>query len=298
MELCWMNGKVAPVDQVGIHPMDHGLLYGDGVFEGLRFRHGRLFRMEAGLARLFRSARAIRLEPPLPLDGIAAALDELIREYKKAAGQDSGYIRLVVTRGPGRLGLDPSTCPRPNLFIIAGELSMANAAARAAGARLIIASVRKPGPDVIDQRIKSLNYLHNIMARVEATAAGADEAVMLNQAGYVAEGTAESVFIVSNGELLTPPVEDGALEGVTRGAVMEIASSLGIAAREQRMAPYDLFCADEMFLTGTGMGLLPVGQISGRKIKSCPGPVFSAIRERFEDLVERETGAVSLAAMA
>ena len=293
MELCWKDGKVAPVDQVGIHPMDHGLLYGDGVFEGLRFRHGRVFRMEAGLARLFRSAKAISLEVPLALSGVVCALDELINNYKSATGKDFGYIRLVVTRGPGKLGLDPSTCPRPNLFIIAGELSMANASVRANGARLIIASTRKPGPDVIDQRIKSLNYLHNIMARVEAAAAGADEAVMLNQAGYVAEGTAESVFIVRNGELLTPPVEDGALEGVTRGAVMEIAASLGTVARAQRLAPYDLFTADEMFLTGTGMGMLPVGQISGRKIKSCPGPVFSAILQGFEALVERETGATA-----
>ena len=289
MDMCWIDGKILPATQASVNVLDHGLLYGDGVFEGMRFRHGRLFRPQAGLDRLHRSAAALRLSIPLGREEIMAALAELISAHGQATGADNGYIRLVVTRGVGRLGIDPATCPKSGLFMIAGQLSMASTQARASGARLIIASTRKPGPETLDQRIKSLNYLHNIMARMEATHAGADEAIMLNTHGFVAEGTAESVFIVSNGRLLTPPTEDGALEGITREAVLQIAQRLGLPARTQRMAPYDLYTADEMFLTGTGLGLLPVAEVDGRKMKSSPGEVYTAIHAEFEKLVDEET---------
>ncbi|MDH5637334.1 MAG: aminotransferase class IV, partial [Nitrospinota bacterium] len=190
MEICWINGEVIPARQARVNVLDHGLLYGDGVFEGLRFRHGRVFRLDTVLRRLSRSAAAIGLTLPMSLDQMKQAVDELIDAYAVSAGFNHGYIRLVVTRGVGKLGIDPASCQESGIFMIAGELSMVSKEVREQGATLITASTRKPGPGGLDPRIKSLNYLTNIMARMEAAAAGAEEAVMLNQAGYVAEGTA------------------------------------------------------------------------------------------------------------
>lgn len=290
MELCWINGAVLPAEQATVNVLDHGVLYGDGVFEGLRFRHGQVFRLGALLARLSRSARAIGLRLPMSQAQMAQALDQLIGAYTEATGQDHGYIRLVLTRGVGKLGIDPASCPVPGLFMIAGELSIMNPRIREEGAVLITASTRKLGPAGLDPRIKSLNYLSNIMARMEATAAGADEAVMLNSAGNVAEGTVVNIFIVNGAVLSTPPPDEGALEGITRGAVMEVARRLGMEVLQKRLAPYDMYTADEIFLTGTGAGLVPVRRIDGRDVgRGAPWPVFAAISQGFEDLVEQET---------
>jgi len=283
--VCWMNGEVVPAAEATVSVLDHGLLYGDGVFEGIRFYNHRAFRLGAHLERLALSARAIALQIPYEPEALSAAVGQTIAAF----GQLDGYLRLVVTRGAGPLGLDPRGCARPNVFLIAARLSLADASVREQGARLIMASTRRLPADGLDPRIKSLNYLNHILARIEANHAGADEAVLLNGAGRVAEGTAENLFVVRGGELLTPPVIDGALDGITRNCIMELAADAGLPVREAPLAPYDLYTADECFLTGTGAELIPVRDIDGRPLVGCPGPVFRDLEQRFADLVARET---------
>ena len=210
-----------------------------------------------------------------------------------AFDEPDGYLRLVTTRGDGRLGIDPRSCGKPNAFIIADQLALVPGEVREKGARLIITATRRLGPDGLDPRIKSLNYLNHILARLEANQAGADEAILLNHAGHVTEGSAENLFIVVDGALLTPPVTDGSLEGVTRGVVLELAEKLGIPFAEKSLAPYDLYTADECFLAGTGAELIPVREISGRPLTAAPGPVFTRLQRAFAELVEEETGRIA-----
>lgn len=280
--ICWLNGQLVAPDQARVSVYDHGLLYGDGIFEGIRFYRGRAFRLEAHLQRLAMSARALALALPYSLEEIAGAIEQVIA----ASPARDGYLRVVVTRGVGPLGIDPSRCESPSLFILANGLKMVSDAAREKGAKVIIASTRRLGPDGLDPRIKSLNYLNHILARMEANHAGADEAILLNGAGRVAEGSADNVFIVRESVLLTPSVIEGALDGITRQVVLELAQHLGIEAREQPLAPYDLFTADECFLTGTGAELIPVAEVDGRSLGSCPGPVYRRLAKAFRDLVE------------
>lgn len=283
--ICWLNGRVLPIDEANVSVLDHGLLYGDGVFEGIRFYNGHAFRLAAHLKRLADSAAAINLVIPFQPD----ELDAAVRETIDAFGQPEGYLRLVVTRGIGRLGLDPSSCRHPSVFLIADQLALVPRAVRQRGARVIVAATRRISVDALDPRIKSLNYLNHILARMEATRADADEAILLNTAGHVTEGSADNVFIVRNGALLTPPVTDGALEGITRGAVLELAEQLDMPANETTLGAYDLYTADECFLTGTGAELIPVRDIDGRTLKQCPGPVFEKIQAAFHNLVADET---------
>ena len=283
---CWLNGKRVAPQQAVVSVFDHGLLYGDGVFEGIRFYNGRAFRLQAHLDRLALSARAIALNLPYTPTQLADAVAETIA----AAGVSEGYLRLVVTRGVGPLGLDPTRCHSPSVFIIADRLQLVSGETRSQGAKVIIAATRRLGPDGLDPRIKSLNYLNHLLARLEASHAGADEAILLNSAGRVAEGSADNLFIVRNGELLTPPVMEGALDGITRQVVLELAVELGIPHREIPLAPYDVFVADECFLTGTGAELIPVASVDGRLLEQCPGPVFTAVQAAFRGCVERETG--------
>ena len=282
--LCWLNGRLMPAAEARVSVLDHGLLYGDGVFEGIRFYHRRAFRLAAHLQRLSDSARALALELPVDAATLSTAVDATIA----AAPWESGYLRLVVTRGVGALGLDPSSCTAPSVFILAGTLQLITAEGRR-GARLIIAATRRLGADGLDPRIKSLNYLNPILARLEAQHAGADEAIMLNAAGRVAEGTADNVFIVRARRLLTPPVTEGALEGVTRGILLELAGAAGIEALERPLSPYDLHTADECLLTGTAAELVPVAEIDGRPLRHCPGPVYTELAGRFQQLVAAET---------
>lgn len=282
--VCWMNGKLVAPEQAMVSVFDHGLLYGDGVFEGIRFYNGNAFRLQAHLERLLLSARAIALEIPYSLEALTQAVLDTIA----AAPSANGYMRLVVTRGVGPLGIDPSRCSAPQLFIIADALHMVSERVRTEGAKIIIAATRRLGADGLDPRIKSLNYLNHILARMEATHAGADEAILLNSAGRITEGSADNIFIVQRGELLTPPVIEGALDGITRQVVIELAETLGIKFREIPLAPYDLFTADECFLTGTGAELIPVGYADGRKIPQCPGPIYSRLAAAFRELVNRE----------
>lgn len=280
--LCWMNGRIVPAAQARVPVLDHGLLYGDGVFEGIRFYRRRAFRLRAHLERLADSARAIALSLPLALDELAAAVDSLIA----ACALDDGYLRLVVTRGVGPLGLDPRGCAMPAVFIVADRLSLVGDTVRERGARVIVAATRRLAPDGLDPRIKSLNYLNHILARLEANQAGADEAILLNSQGRVAEGTADNVFVVHHGRLLTPPVTDGALAGITRAAIMALAGEAGIPVVEASLAPYDLYTSDEVFLTGTGAELIPVASVDGRCMGACPGPVYLDLSRRFRALVE------------
>ncbi|MGC1511412.1 MAG: branched-chain-amino-acid transaminase [Acidimicrobiales bacterium] len=282
--LCWLNGSLIPAAEASVPVLDHGLLYGDGVFEGIRFYHRRAFRLAAHLRRLTDSARALALE--LPMD--AAALSAAIAEVIAAAPWESGYLRLVVTRGTGALGLDPRSCAKPSIFIIADTLRLMPEQGHR-GARLIIAATRRLGADGLDPRIKSLNYLNPILARLEANHAGADEAIMLNAAGRVAEGTADNVFIVRDHRLLTPPVTEGALDGVTRALMLELARAAGIESAERPLSPYDLYTADECFLTGTAAELVPVAEIDGRPLRQCPVQIYIELTTRFQTLIATET---------
>lgn len=283
--VCWLNGKLVAPEHASVSVFDHGLLYGDGVFEGIRFYNGTAFRLQAHLERLLLSARAIALDIPYHMEALKHAVLETIA----AAPEQNGYLRMVVTRGPGPLGIDPSRCHSPQVFIIADRLQLVSERVRSEGAKVIIAATRRLGADGLDPRIKSLNYLNHILARMEATHAGADEAILLNSAGRIAEGSADNIFIVKKDELLTPPVIEGALDGITRQVVLELAENLGIKFRETPLAPYDLFTADECFLTGTGAELIPVGRADGRVIPQCPGPIYQCISTAFKELVKRET---------
>lgn len=278
---CWVDGRFVHACEARISVFDHGLLYGDGVFEGIRFYGRRVFMLHKHLLRLHRSAAAILLELPYSVEEFAAAVEHLVKTFPSP----DGYLRVVVTRGPGALGVDPSSCKRASVFIIADHLALIDEERRHRGARLICASTRRLPADGLDPRIKSLNYLNHVLARIEATQAGADEAVLLNARGHVAEGTADNIFMVRDGTLLTPPASDGALEGITREVILELASELGIPHAERTLNLYDLYTADECLLSGTGAELIPVTEIDGRRMRLCPGPVFQVLQQAYEERI-------------
>jgi len=284
--VCWLDGRVRPLSEACIPVLDHGLLYGDGVFEGIRFYGGVPFLLAKHLQRLRRSARAIALDYPWTDDRLEEITAQVVSEFEG----ENGYLRLIVTRGDGPLGIDPRPCTHPRLIVIASHLEMVNHAKRVTGVRLITASTRRLRPDGLDPRIKSLNYLNHILARIEANAAGADEAVLLNAQGRVAEGTADNLFIVQEDVLLTPPVIDGALPGITRSLVIHLADGLGIETSERSLAPYDLHTAEECFLSGTGAELIPVREIDGRPLPACPGPVYRQCNEAFQQTIRTQCG--------
>ncbi len=275
--VCWLEGEIVPLEQARVPVLDHGFLYGDGVFEGIRFYGGVPFLLVEHLRRLRDSARAIALDLPWSEAELAGIVEAVV----EAAGREDGYVRLIVTRGEGPLGIDPASCERPRLIVIASRLEMVDRAARREGIRLVVAATRRLPPDGLDPRIKSLNYLNHVLARIEANRAGADEAVLLNAQGRVAEGTADNLFVVRDGRLATPPVIDGALPGITRALVLQLAGEMGIEVQEQSLAPYDLYTADELFLTGTGAELIPVREIDGRPLRACPGPLFLRCQQAF-----------------
>jgi branched-chain amino acid aminotransferase len=278
-----MNGRMTTSAEAHVSIFDHGLLYGDGVFEGIRYYGKHPFRLDAHLTRLEHSARAIDLAIPYAMDALTEAVSAVV------AGSDSedGYVRIVVTRGTGDLGLDFRSCERATLFVVAAPLRLFDGA-RERGIDVILASTRQASLDMVDPRIKSLNYLNRLLARIEANRAHAAEAIMLNARGTVAEGTTDNVFIVRSGILRTPPVSDGALEGITRGIVMDLASGCGVAVRQESIAPFDLFTAEEVFLTGTAAGMVPVRSTGGRSVRECPGPVFRRLESAFDSLVRGE----------
>ncbi|MGH9870544.1 MAG: branched-chain-amino-acid transaminase [Candidatus Polarisedimenticolia bacterium] len=275
----FLNGEFVDSRDKALVPLyDHGLLYGDGVFEGIRAYNGRIFRMRDHMDRLYHSARAIMLEIPYTKE----ELGELLLETVRRLGLDEAYIRLIVTRGPGDLGIDPRKCPKPAVYIIAGRIALYPTEKYAKGLRCTVSSTRRNRPDCLNPQIKTLNYLNNILAKIEAIQAGVDEAIMLNDSGYVAEGAADNIWVLQEGVLCTPPTHVGILEGITRKVLMEICEENGIPWREKNMVVHDLVKADEIFLCGTGAELVPVVEIDGRVIGSGkPGPVFERMLKLF-----------------
>ena len=281
--LIYINGKLVDRDKAVISVFDHGLLYGDGVFEGIRTYDGLIFRMKEHIDRLFRSAAAIELKIPLA----KAALIEAVIETLRANKLEDAYIRLVVTRGVGDLGLDPRKCSKATIFIITDKIALYPKEFYQKGLEIITASVRRNFPQALDARIKSLNYLNNILAKIDAIKAGTEEAIMLTYDGYVAECTGDNIFMVKGGKLFTPPVDIGALEGITRDAVIGIAKRLSIPFAEKMLRPEDLYAADEVFLTGTAAEIIPVTKIDKRQIgNGKPGAVTNGLKKEFEKLTK------------
>jgi branched-chain amino acid aminotransferase len=266
-------------EEARISVYDHGLLYGDGVFEGMRVYNGQVFRLCAHMDRLYDSARTIRLEIPESLD----SMEQIVTDMVRRSGKRNAYIRLVVTRGVGDLGLDPLKCAKPSLIIIVDDISLYPEEFYARGIRICTSFWRRPPSDCIPPRVKSLNYLNNILAKIEANDRGCQEALLLNKEGYVAECTADNIFLVSNGDLFTPDLADGALGGITRAVVLELANNLGLKTYERRLSLFEIYNAGEVFLTGSGAEIVPVIEVDGRTIGSGnPGPVTSRIREAFK----------------
>lgn len=292
----WLNGKLVPTDQATVSVYDHGLLYGDGVFEGIRIYGGRIFKCATHLRRLFESAKAIRLAIPYTAEQLTAAM----RQTMLANGRTDGYIRLCVTRGAGPLGLSPFTCEKPSVFIIVESLLLYPREMYENGMAVITASTIRNHPAALSPRIKSLNYLNNILAKIEAHDAGVPEAIMLNHQGLIAECTADNLFIIKmrGGEslglsgmprIMTPPLHAGALEGVTMNTVIDLAVRNGLTVERLDMTRHDIYTADEMFLTGTGAEIIAVTKVDGRVIGSGkPGPVTTKLIAAFKALVAKD----------
>lgn len=281
----YIDGEFHSADTAKVSVFDHGLLYGDGVFEGIRVYNRRIFRHRAHLERLYDSARALALEIPLSLAELQAAVEDTVRRN----GREDAYIRLVVTRGVGELGIDPRSCPRPSVIIIVSDVRVYPRELYAGGITVMTSATRQVSHEAVDPRIKSLNYLKNILAKIDAQQAGAHEAIMLNAAGFIAECTADNLFVLRGGHLLTPSTQDGALGGITRGVVLELAAEARIPAAEARLTRYDLYTADEAFVTGTGAELMPVTTADGRPIgDGTPGPITRRLTEAFHALVRQE----------
>ncbi|MFP8882199.1 MAG: branched-chain-amino-acid transaminase [Myxococcota bacterium] len=274
----WIDGRVVDGAQATIPVTDHGLLYGDGIFEGIRVYGRRVFRLEAHMARFNTSAKALALDLP----GGIRATRQIVLDTARDFGADEAYIRLIATRGDGPLGIDPTTCPEPRLLFIIDRIAVYPEEKQRVGVNLATSSLRRPTPDVLDPRVKSLNYLNNALAKLEAKQRGADEALLLNAAGMIAEAAVANVFVLRDGELLTPPATDGALEGITRATLMELAASLGFSVLEKTIGRFDLFAAEEAFLAGSGAGIVPVRSLDGRTIGAgTPGPVYAKLRSAF-----------------
>ena len=282
----YIDGKFLDQRDAKISVFDHGLLYGDGIFEGIRFYNGRVFRLEEHLERLWDSARSICLQVPISMREMTEAVLETIRQNDLR----DGYIRLLVTRGIGNLGLNPMQCKHPSVIIIAATIALYHENFYRKGLTIVTCATRRSNPAALNPAVKSLNYLNNVMARIEANLAGADEALMLNDAGNVAECTADNVFIVKRGQIFTPPITAGALRGITRSIVFEIAAELGIKITETDITRHDVFIADECFLTGTAAEIIPVIKADGRVIgNGKPGPITARMIARFREMT-RETG--------
>jgi branched-chain amino acid aminotransferase len=280
--IIFMNDRLVPEDEARVSVFDHGLLYGDGVFEGLRSYSGTVFRLDAHLDRLWASARAICLEIPLSKAAVSKAVNDTLAANKLS----DGYVRLVVTRGAGSLGLDPNRTKNPQVIVIADTISLYPREFYEQGLKIVTAATQRVQSAALSPRIKSLNYLNNIMAKLEGLRAGCVEALMLNHKGEVAECTGDNVFVVRSGVLLTPPPDAGILEGITRNAVMDLARAAGIDCREATLTRHDLYTADECFLTGTAAEVIPVVDIDGRTIGSgTPGPVTKQLTTAFHALV-------------
>jgi branched-chain amino acid aminotransferase len=279
----YISGKFVAQEDAKISVFDHGLLYGDGVFEGLRAYNGKVFRLDEHITRLYESAKAIWLTIPISQDQMRDAVNESVR----INAIKDGYIRLVITRGAGTLGLDPNRCSNPQVIIIADAISLYPAELYQNGLEIVTVSVQRMHPAALSPRIKSLNYLNNVLAKIEGLQAGCIEALMLNHKGEVAECTGDNIFIVRHGELWTPPLDAGILEGVTRDAVIEIAREAGIIVHESPLTKHDVYIAEECFLTGTAAEIISVVKVDNRTIGTGkPGPMTRDLEKRFKKLTQ------------
>ena len=278
----WINGTYYDKENAKVSVFDHGLLYGDGVFEGLRSYSGKVFKLHEHLVRLYESAGAILLEIPYPIEELTAAVNETLEKN----GIVDGYIRLVVTRGSGTLGLDPDRCSDPQIIIIADTIKLYPQEFYDNGLEIVTASTMRNHPNALSSRVKSLNYLNNILAKVEGSQAGCVEALMLNHNGHVSECTADNIFLVKNGIIFTPSVDAGILEGITRATVMDLATEAGFEVKESILTRHDVYVADECFLTGTAAEIAPIVKVDQRVIGSGkPGEVTKQLHQKFHDFV-------------
>jgi branched-chain amino acid aminotransferase len=281
----YLDGQFVDQADAKISVFDHGLLYGDGIFEGIRLYQGNIFRLDEHLERLEYSAKAILLKMPWSRKEIADATCESCRQNKLT----DGYIRLVVTRGVGDLGLSPWLCTKPSIFIIADKIALYPVEHYTKGLEIVTVPTRRVNPAAFSPAIKSLNYLNNILAKIEARQAGALEAIMLNDQGFVAECTGDNIFITHKGEILTPAASQGALKGITRDTIFDIAKEIGVPIREVDLTRYDVWNADECFLTGTGAEVIPVVKLDSREIGTAkPGPITQRVLESFRRRVLTE----------
>ena len=286
----WMDGKIVDEADARVPVTDHGLLYGDGIFEGMRVINGRVFRIERHLDRLAFGARVLLLTLPYTRDEIRTVIESTVRAF----GEREAYIRLIVTRGVGPLGVDPTTCPRGSLICIVTTIKLFTEEQRERGLEMITSSYRRPTADVLDVRVKSLNYLNSVLPKLEARQRGADEALLLNPRGHIAEAAVANVFALRNKLLATPPASDGCLEGINRGAVMELSDRLGYEVVERSIGRADLFQADEVFLTGSGASVIHVRSLDGRMLGDVGkrGPLTEKLQKLHRELAESESAAL------
>ena len=286
----FLNGRFVDEKRAKVSVFDHGLLYGDGVFEGIRAYHGRVFKLEEHVDRLYESAKAIALDIPVAKEQMCA---DVVRTCK-ANRMSDGYIRLVVTRGVGGLGLNPYLCSQPQIFIIADSIQLYPKKHYVNGLSIVTVGTTRNVPEAINPRIKSLNYLNNVLAKIEAINSGVLEAIMLNSQGFVAEATGDNVFVVKGNDLITPPPWCGALEGITRKVVMDLAWQMGYVVKEDVLSRYDLYVADEVFLTGTAAEIIAVVNVDRRSIGSGkPGAVTRKLSKSFSDIVKHDGTAIN-----
>jgi len=282
----YIDGEFYPKSQAKISVYDHGFLYGDGVFEGIREYNNVVFKLKEHVDRLYRSAHAIMLQIPLTKEEMVKAVVETLRKNKM---KDS-YIRLIVSRGVGDLGLDPRKCPKPTIIIITDTINIKSGNAKETGITTMFSWVRRNPVDATTHEIKSLNYLNSVLAKIEANACGVDEAMCLESNGYIAEGVGENVFIVKNGEIFTPPTSTGALAGITADVVAELCAKLGIDLIITNLTPFMLFTADEAFFTGTAMEMVPIREVNKRQIgNGKPGPITKQLMAEFHKVIEDPT---------
>jgi len=278
----YIDGVLYPKSQAKVSVYDHGLLYGDGVFEGIRAYNGIVFKLKEHITRLYRSAHALMLQIPLTKEEMTQAVLETLRKNNLR----DAYIRLVVTRGVGDLGLDPRKCPKPSVIIITDAISIMASEAKEKGISTVITWVRRNPVDATTHEIKSLNYLNSVLAKMEATANGVDEAICLDKTGVIAEGVGENLFIVKDGKIFTPPSSTGALAGITSQLAIRLAKKLGYDITETNITPFQLFTADEAFFTGTAAEIVPIREVNKRRIGSgSPGPVTKKLMAAFQKVI-------------